>query len=128
VHAQLSALYRIITGEPGPHEVDVAGVIARRGLSRVAAFLTSTIMNGMNQVARKRGGHLPPAAVLEEYVNRFFAHQPDELREMVLSQVRDGRHPPIQDPEMQEVFLLGLLTLHAAAAIELAGKSPREHR
>lgn len=136
VRTQISALLRIATGEPGSRDVDVAGVIARCGLDRVADFLTHAITDATNQVAHKRGGHLSPEAILEEYLTGYFARQPDELRQMVidelrvmvLDQVREGRHPQTQDPEIQELFVLGLLTLYASAVIELAGDPPRENQ
>lgn len=122
VDAQCSALFRTITGKPGP-EVDAAGLIARHGLDRVAGAVTHMIMRGMSRVARKRG-HLPDETIVEDYLNRLFAHQSDEVRQLVRRQVRHKRHPPIHDPHKQEAFVLGLLAVHAGAVIELAGHEP----
>jgi len=96
VDAQCSALFRTITGKPGP-EVDAAGLIARHGLDRVADALTHMIMRGVSRVARKRG-HLPDETIVEDYLDRLFAHQSDEVRQLVRRQVRYKRHPPIHDP------------------------------
>jgi hypothetical protein len=120
VQAQCTVIFRAIASA-GESEVDTAGLIARYGLVRVADFLAQMIRDGMTRVARKRG-QASPEVILDEYIDRFFRDQTDELRNMVRSQIRQEHHPPISDPGTQEHFLWGLLTLQCGAVIELAGK------
>jgi len=121
--AQSSAMHRIAAGIEGL-DVDAAGLIARYGLDRVAHPLTDMINEGLRRVACKRGGQVTPDAVLEDYIRRMFRRMPDESRDIVMSHVKWGRHPPIPDLKEQEEFLLGLFTLRTAAVLELAGTYP----
>jgi hypothetical protein len=112
-----AAMLNAVGGDPEP-DIEVADVIGRHGLDPLAAVLTGALVIGLETAAAQRGRTRDE--LLDEYLDELFrARRGDAIRDVVADQVRTGHHPPIVEPDDQEIFVWALVSLDVRAVIDV---------